>query len=475
MSAIAERIAPQPQSAAAGVRSRGGQRVSVPWRLVVGAQYADAALSTYVKVAALAQRPKGCEARVETIAEYLGVSKSAAERGLRQLSRPDDVDQVTEVITTRRTYRGGRGQSAHRIVRPLRDGEAYVWLPVRAAEALTPRQLRAYAILTYAETRRIPLTAAELAEMLHHHSGASAGQHVDERTARRLMDDLDASGWITLDRRAGRQGRHAWTVHRSPLHSVPAAVGPDTDDGSGPEISDGSLASKEDQLTDSRSATAGGPIRRRRDQVVARGPVDNRVPVVGGAGDRALRADGGNRSSTFTTPTTSARPAYTGPGLQLSPRVWAVLAPVRHELPVLRPYVLREVARAVGRQLDSGTDLQRLHDRLQHRYATNTQAVRDVGRWLLGAGLPRRGRHPGCALGGCEAGVLWHSGEACPACEQLLAVDRQAKAQQQAPAAAPGVPPPAAAPPPVPRPSPRPVGPPGWCTCPGCRPVVRPA
>lgn len=338
---------PQPHTAAAGARSRGGGlTVKVPLRLVVGAQFPDAALSVYVKVKALALRPEGCTAKVTTLADYLGMSKSAVERGLKPLVQPDIIDGLVEVPTVRRTKRGGTGESAHRVTRPLVDGELWVRIPVRAAEALTPRLLRLYALLAYSTARRIPVTVAELGEMLHHHTGKRASEHLGERQARRLVDELEESGWLTVHRREGQHGRHAYETRRHPLRAVPAAGGepaaaeqlalwdtaaPVIHDGSGSDLGDGSLASKEDHLTDRRDETqvVVGIRRRRGTGSTPRRPVDNSVPDTFGRGDRVLRTDTGTASSSAA----ADRGSYTGPVLQLSPRVWRVLAPVHHELP----------------------------------------------------------------------------------------------------------------------------------------------
>ena len=436
---------PQPPLAATGARPRaGGHTVKVPLRLVVGAQYPDAALSVYVKIAALSQRAEGCTAKVTTLAEYLGMSKSAVERGLKPLTRPDSVDGLVEVPTVRRTLPGGTGQSAHRTTRPLADGELWVRIPVRAAEALTPRLLRLYAFLAYATARRIPVTAAELGEMLHHHTGKKAGEHLGERQARRLVDELEGTGWLTVHRREGEHGRHAYETNARPLHAVPAttvdgeepaageqlslwdAEAPAIHDGSGSDLGNGSLASEEDLGIDRRDETQlGGGIRRRRStgKWAAR-PVDKPVPDTFGSGDRVLRTDTG---------TTAGRPAagrapYTGPVLQLSPRVWRVLEPVRHELSGIRLFVLRKIARAIGAQLDApGGSEQRLIDRLARRYGC-TEEIRDIGRWILGAGLVRHG----CGNPDCETGVIWPTGSGCETCalnRQVAAARRRRDAQ----------------------------------------------
>ncbi|MGW5736970.1 MULTISPECIES: hypothetical protein [Streptomyces] len=439
---------PEPQPAAAGALPRGGgHSIKVPLRLVVGAQYADTALSVYVKIAALSQRAEGCTAKVSVIARYLGMSKSAAERGLGQLVRPDVIDGLVEIPTVRRTLPGGRGQSAHRITRDLADGELWVRIPVRAAEVLSPRLLRLYALLAYASARRIPVTAAELGQQLHHHTGRRAGEHLGERQARRLVDALEATGWLSVHRREGQHGRHAYETHRHPLRSVPApaatepvdeqlplwgAESPVIHDGSGPGDHDGSLASEEDLSTDRpvMAQVVGGIRRRRSDRKWAPLAVDNSVPDTFGPGNRVLRTD----EQTPSSSTAPDRAPYTGPGLQLSPRIWRVLEPVRHELPQLRTFVLRQLARAIGAQLNTGADEERLRERITRCYATTT-TIRDMGRWLVGAAIVRHG----CGMAACESGTVWETGEPCETCVTNAAV-RKARAVRAAELAAGGGP-----------------------------------
>ncbi|MCF2130167.1 helix-turn-helix domain-containing protein [Strepomyces sp. STD 3.1] len=436
-----------PPRAAEGVQPRaGGLTVKVPLRLVVGAQYPDAALSVYVKIAALALRPEGCTARVATLATYLGLSKSAVERGLKALRNPDLVDGITEVPTTRRTARGGTGESAHRTVRPLTPSELWVRIPVRAAEALTPRQLRVYAVLAYSTARGLPVTAAELGEMLHHHSGQKAGQHLTEMSARRLVDELEDTGWLTVRRREGGQGRHAYETNRHPLHPVaapaPAAdvledqapeqlalwgdedAAPFIHDGSGPSDHDGSLASKEDHLglTDPEETELGGGVRRRRgDRKWVAAPVDN-PPVPDTFRPGGTRAARGNRPP--LPPANSHNPdgpaAYSGPELRWTKRIHEALAPVRHDLDGVRRFVLRRVAREIGRQLDTGISPERMAARIQARYRNISPGdIRDMGAWLLAVGIV-----PGdCGDPRCEDGVIWgddpddhEAGGACRTC-----------------------------------------------------------
>lgn len=437
MSAAAYATSPR-LGGAGGVRvnrvgRRSEQTVWVPERLFVGAYYSDEAVMVWVKIAALdARRHLGedpCSAHVAELAAYIGMSVSTVERGLRPLRTPGPDGGPAELTTIRRTHKGGLGRTAQRLTRPVLRSEPAVQVRVTAAEALTPRRFRAYLHLLRADRLHLQPSAAELAGELHHQHGTKAGQVLGERTARRLLQDLAAAGWIDLDERAGGRGRHAITVQHHPVRAVPAEPadsvtspartaaapsGPDNHDGSGADDHDGSLASKEDLpvLTDG-CAGVGSSIRRRRgdrSRAVAN-PVGH-VPDSFGPGGRALRAE----DQTAPTTPTPAPGHYTGPVLQLSPRVWAVLAPVHHLLPDVRPYMVRKIARAVGAQLDSGVAPARLTQRLAHRYATNAQTLRDPGGWILGAGLPRRGRHCACDLAACEDGRIWHTSHGCTAC-----------------------------------------------------------
>ncbi|MFE2600152.1 hypothetical protein ACFXCZ_27295 [Streptomyces sp. NPDC059396] len=477
MSAALAHQRPEPPRAAAGARPRAGsgvranrpgrraeQLVWIPESLYRGPHFNDEATAVYAKVAALDARrsypgAKGydtdpCTASVSELAIAIGVSKSVAERGLRPLNQPGPDGAEPWLGTRRRTHRGGTGRTAERYARLVPAAESALQIPVRVAEALTPRQLRAWLHLLRATTAGTPVTGAELAGELYHHTGKNAGAPLGERTGRRIMTELDRLGWITLTHRAGRQGRHLVTVHTTPLRVVRTApaldpacgeaeqlafefepeAGPDIHDGSGADDLDGSLASEEDSKssTDVSSQLTRGIRRRRGAGSTAVDTPRGEVPAAFGRGDRGLRPD---RAPHPSAP--PVRPPYTGPGLQLSPRVWAVLEPVRHELPAIRPYLLRRIAHAVGRQLDAGTAPQRLTARLTHRYAT-TRTIRDPGRWILGAGLVRHG----CGLDVCESGVIWHTGHRCQTCLANTLHQAQQAARQQEPQAPAPVPPP---------------------------------
>ncbi|WP_327328709.1 hypothetical protein OG735_41320 (plasmid) [Streptomyces sp. NBC_01210] len=423
-------------------------------RLVSSAAYADVALSVYVKVKALGARPEGCQAKASTIASYLGLSTSSVERGLTLLSRPAP-DGVIELASVRRTLRGGRGTSAVRRTRPVKRAEAFVWLPVAAAEDLTPRQLRAYAVMAYAEQMGIALTESELAGYLLHYSGKKAGRPITVTAAGKVVDELEAAFWVTVQRRAGRQGRHRFIAH----DIAPTAAGavcepvadaaPETaqecpqdpvddaadgsgssqvDEGSGSQVGEGSLANRESPRTDSpddERALFSSAVGEVLVVEAVEHPADAKARP-NAPGGLALRAD----EKTHPSPSKpndekrrsgggSARSSYTGPQLTFDAQIHAVLEPVRWLMArVGNPFVERKIAREVGRQLAGGMDAERLHYRLTARFAkVMASEIRDPGWWLLGVALPRWG----CGHLDCESGVRWSNGERCAVCAEVVA------------------------------------------------------
>lgn len=439
-----------PPPAGDQARPQRRQRVKVPLRLVAHPHYADVALTAYVKIAALASRPEGCTAATVTIAEYVGLSKASVERGMTQLMRPGP-DGVVELSSTRRSLPGGCGTSAVRRTRPLSATERFVWIPVAASEDLTPRQLRAYALIAYAQAQRIPLTESEIAGALHHHSGRRAGQPLTTAAAGEIVDELEATRWITVQRRAGVRGRHHFIAHDIPAAlpqasscgqpsttGVAPAVTSGPGEGSGSSAGAGSLATKEEPRTDrpdderALSSPAVGEVQ------VDEG-VENRgaqLPHSLGEGGLALRADDHRTPLTTpltklsATPLTNGNSAYDGPGLTISARVHAVLEPVHRLFRQTSVYMQRRIAREVGRQLRSGIDDARLRQRLETRACrTFTDEIRDPGRWILGVGLP----HWGCGIFDCEAGVLWNSGRRCSVCEEIVRDRRHATVPPETP------------------------------------------
>ncbi|MFB7468810.1 hypothetical protein ACFCZ1_35900 [Streptomyces sp. NPDC056224] len=411
-------------------------------RLVESAHYSDAALNVYMKIKALGQRPEGCTAGIATLASYLGLSSSTVERAVAQLRNPapDGVVELPE--NRRRSLPGGRGTTARRRVRPMSRTERYVWLPVHASENLSPRSLRAYAVLAYAEIQGAPLSEGDLARLLRHHSGSRAGRPISVGAAGRIIDRLAATRWITVSRRAGVRGRHLFLVHNgaatAPGTEPPAA--PRTsppDEGSGSDADAGSLAYKEDHRTDRpdderRSVPSAegdltvvaksGHAPRRRRPGVGRGGVALRAglkiprPPADGPVHAAL-------SAPVHTALPTTAPARSGGRVPLtfSPRVDAVLEPVRMLLGGVGRYVLRRIGREIGRQLDDGASVDRMRARLTQRLArTFVDQIRDPGRWLLGVALPRWG----CADPDCETGVLWSTGVQCRACAEFRAARR---------------------------------------------------
>jgi hypothetical protein len=451
------------------------QRVRVPMRLVRSPFYADVALSVYVKVKALASRPEGCTAGTAVIASYLGLSTASVERGITLLRQaaPDGVVELPQ--NTRRTLRGGRGTSALRRVRPITPKEAFVWLPVAAAEDLTPRQLRAFALIAFAEQMGIALTEGELAGSLFHYSGKSAGKCLTVTAAGVVVDELEAARWVTVQRRAGERGRHRFIAHDiAPGHATLAlertaeAVeesaaqaaedlvqeGPDgpadnvleaagsspVGEGSGSPFGEGSLATKESPMTDRPddarlpASPAVGDV-----QVVGAGTVENPDRAQAGSngsGGGALRADGTTRpapSNRHDEKRSSggrrSLPSRTGRPVTLSAQAHSVLEPVHWLLEqVGNPFVVRQIGREVDRQLADETAAERLTARLQTRFArADIGEIRDAGRWLLGVGLPRWG----CGHADCEAGTMWSTGRRCDVCAEVVADRAAARRREQ--------------------------------------------
>lgn len=377
-----------------------GQKVKLAKRVWGSGFYSHGAVRYAAQVIALDQRVRRCRAKVATIAGYMGDGKRTAERYLAELAAPGP-DGIPEMTVIRHTADGGTGESAERRMRRPGPSGHFAYVPVGAAKTLRPILFVLYCALAYAEATNTPVAAAELAALLG----------VTERSARRLVDELEALGWITVDRRTGHQGRHEITVHDHPLRPVPDAPEPlHPDGGSGPDPDGGSLAIKEDPgLTDGRSTEVRGSFRRRR------GTGSYRPDSVDTAGNQDYYPV---TSDTFRPAAASPRP-YDGPPLMLSPRVWEVLEPVRDLLPGLRPFVMRRIGREVGHQLDTGIWPEEIRDQLARlRRWTPTEKITDPGRWLLGAVLPVRSN---CGMTGCHWGFLAHTGMPCKACAELAA------------------------------------------------------
>ncbi|GLW04290.1 hypothetical protein Slala05_79200 [Streptomyces lavendulae subsp. lavendulae] len=367
------------------------------------------------------------------------------ERGLRALSRPDPSDGVVELRSRRRTKPGGLGTTAERRVRVLSRQEAFVWVPVVAAELLEPRQLRAWAALAYAEARGVHVSEAQLGEVLVHHSGKRAGQAIGAGAASAVVDSLEGLGWLRVHRREGRQGRHVYEVLERPALVEPG-VEPGCDqaasveqgagcsgvgDGSGSRAGDGSLATEEDLQIDGL-VDEGGLISSAvgEAEVVAReAPVENPQSSCASAsssGGLALRAD----ENSLPAPELNAaqRGAYSGPELTFSTRLAWVMEPVAWLVQRVPAFVQRSFARQLGAQLAEGVEPERLRARLRSRFArTSPTVMRSVEGWLLKVAAVRWGCHDPR----CEEGVRWHSGEQCAECLAVRLERRAARDRQQ--------------------------------------------
>lgn len=385
------------------------QKVKIPKRVWGTGHYSPGAVAYYAQVTALAQRSAGCTASVAVLARYMGTSKRTAERYLAELAAPGP-DGRPELVTRRRTGPDGDGETALRLTRPVARGEHWAYVPVLAAKTLRHPVFVVYCALAYATATGTPVTAAELGDVVG----------VTERSARRLVAELERLGWITVHHRAGVHGRHAYEVHDHPLHLVDGeAARPDTHGGSGADTDGGSLAIKEDTgLTDESTTQVGGAFRRRRgDRKWVAAAVD--TPGNHSAGDGPAATPATFRQQQQQ----QQRRPYDGPQLTLSPRVWAVLAPVRDLLPAVNTYMVRRIAREIGRQLDGGVFAEDIRDQLQRLRAwTPAEDLRDPGRWILGAALPVR---PGkCGSTDCHYGFMRYTGAPCKACAELEARSR---------------------------------------------------
>ncbi|MGW1616412.1 hypothetical protein ACWCQZ_44595 [Streptomyces sp. NPDC002285] len=408
-------------------------------RLVESAHYADVALAVYMKIKALGQRPEGCTAGTAVLASYLGLSRSSVERGIAQLRRPGPDGVVELPFNQRRSLPGGCGTTALRRVRPMGRDERFIWLPVAACEDLTPRQLRAYAVLCFAQVQRIPLTEGELAGHLYHHSGARAGTALSAAAAGKVVDAVEEAGWVTVLRRSGVQGRHQFVAHDvppAPGSAQPSSSAENTspssrlDEGSGLQAGEGSLATKEDHTIDRPDderrpdSPAAGEVQ------VAKGawPVDSSGshPAHDELGDGfALRAD---QEQPLSQSSTASRGGYNGPPLTLHPRIADVLEPVQVLYQRANTFMQRRIAREVGRQLDHGCDPDRLRQRLRARFTGVLMSdIKDPAGWLMGVALPRWG----CGHLACESGVMWPSREPCAACADIRAARQRQRERER--------------------------------------------
>ena len=416
-----------PEPAAEPRHSRGGaggagrgQWVKYPLRLVLDAEaYADADTKVYGKVRALSKN-RSCEASLEKLAAFTGLGVSTVEKALTRLSKPAPTDGVQELTRRQRSHRGtGTGRTNERTCRSLEEGERFVCAPVRAADALRGTLHRLYLLLRYTTlVEKRELTLAEIGAVLRHHGGKNAGQPLHEGTVARLLDELEGLGWITQGKRAGYRGRHAITVHDDPVRPAahPSSPGtgpgttPDAEGGAAPDLEGGAPAYKEDQeLNDLGSTQERGSFRRRRDD---RKWVAPPVDTSGNTPELPAALRGRMRPC--------APPAYAGPQLTLSPRVWHVLTPVADLLPACTDFAVRRIAREIGRQLDEGVLAEDIRDSIRNlRRWTMREDIRDPAAWILGAALPARPGH--CGTTDCVRGYQRYTGTPCKACAELAA------------------------------------------------------
>ncbi|MGW6210986.1 hypothetical protein [Streptomyces sp. NPDC055109] len=417
------------------------QMIDIPERVYRGHHYSDGFVKAWAKMAGLDVdgNEEHCNASVGQMARFSGLSVRAFERALTEGRAPGPDGGPAEFTTRRMTRSGGTGRTAIRQVRPVRDGERHVRVSMTMCDALEPRRLRAALLMLHADkyTPGYTPTAAELAGELYHHSGESAGTPLSDRTARRIIGDLEDAGWIDVGHRAGHQGRNTVAVRPHPLipsaaaaaaadrapGSVAAESSADIHGGSGTDTSGGSLAIKEytGAVTDEMAQVVGGSRRRRG---TGSRPVDNSgdlVPATFGPGES--RAPRGNHPSRLADDQPTTTGPYTGPELRWTRRIHDALAPVRSDLDGIRRHVLRQIAVMIGTELDANpaSSSDRIADRISRRLRpVMREDIRSMGGWLLKAGLP----HRGCGQDTCEDGAVWPTGEPCETCAYADQVQR---------------------------------------------------
>ncbi|WP_046918429.1 hypothetical protein, partial [Streptomyces stelliscabiei] len=430
---------------------RAVQTVEIPERIYRGPHYSDAFIKAWAKMAALDvdTNPEHCNAHVTEMARFCGLSLRDFQRALTEGRHPGPDGGLPEFSTRRMTRKSGKGRTAIRQVRSVVDAERYVTVAVAMCDALEPRRLRAALLMAHTAkySPGYQPTAAELAGELFHHHGKTPGKPLSERTARRIIHDLEATGWVSVGHRTGHQGRHTVAVNSHPILAeqlaldldtpvtavdveAPAASGQhgeasaDNHGGSGPATDGGSLAIKEytGVPTDVVAAPQEDGGSRRRRVTVGKPPVDASELTDGTFGPGVSRAPRGTRP----TQQPSTGQAYSGPELRWTERIHVSLAPVRHLLqqPDTNRFLLRKVAREIGRQLDQGATTLMTPERMAARIATRYRdagPIRDIAAWLLAVGVV----HRGCGQPLCEDGRLWPTGATCESCT----VNRQATSE----------------------------------------------
>lgn len=183
-----------------GWRPRYGGRVAIPGALL-DAPVPDQTIRVFARVAELDNGPRGCFETVESMAAALGVSRQ-------------DVSAAIALLVRRKFIRRAQTDREGLKVVPFsfsRDGdEGYALVTERQCLDLTSaRHYRAWCLVWRDHERRRPVTVAGVRRSLFN-VGTSKGRDrnkpvpVHTATASRILDDLDASGWIVRTFRPGK-------------------------------------------------------------------------------------------------------------------------------------------------------------------------------------------------------------------------------------------------------------------------------
>ncbi|MGI5292961.1 hypothetical protein ACQEVF_57960 [Nonomuraea polychroma] len=163
-------------------RARPGRarRIQLP-ASILAAPIADLAV---VVVAFIGQFRRGYGMHARTAAHQVGVARETYQRALSQ-AKPW-------------LQRDGAGLLR---VRPLLAEERYVWVPAYVAERMSAREFRAYCLIRHLNDLGDEVTAAVVAATLRHNNGRGG---LSERTGRRLLQQLEAAGWLSGRARSGK-------------------------------------------------------------------------------------------------------------------------------------------------------------------------------------------------------------------------------------------------------------------------------
>ncbi|WP_060178027.1 hypothetical protein [Streptomyces sp. IMTB 1903] len=345
---------------------------------------------------------RGCFASDQTIADALGISRSAVQSAHRQIERLEDGGAS-------KTETSGRS-TLTRYMRPLRvhengkTAEPYVETSARARNEIKGNRYALYSYAAYCADVKKAVKVRCTSP-----SAGCCAVHVcalGEDTARALLRGLEADRWITQTQAGGGRRKGAFYD----VHPVPAAAGNPPDSATAnPE--DRATTNPPDSATQNRPHLTGFSEQAREDScgsagtassVVARGPVENSAA---GTFEQAVASD----------ETATPEPPKKSP-ITISATAYRVLRLLPLELSAAQYALASKAIEEAVAKVDG--DAERIATRV-HRNLVG-QDVRDPYGWLISRGL----RNSPCPEAACEEGFIWPSGGACRICTERR-IDRR--------------------------------------------------